>query len=71
MANKLNDIDIVITSAFRTPIGSLLGSLADHTATPKMTLSSNGVLAATKAVAAVKEAVAPLGRYVSTNVTGS
>ncbi len=33
MANKLNDIDIVITSAFRTPIGSLLGSLADHTAT--------------------------------------
>ena len=30
---KMDDKDIVITSAFRTPIGSLLGSLADHPAT--------------------------------------
>ena len=35
MNNKIDDKDkdIVITSAFRTPIGSLLGSLADHSAT--------------------------------------
>ena len=29
----MDDKDIVITSAFRTPIGSLLGSLTDHSAT--------------------------------------
>ena len=29
----MDDKDIVITSAFRTPIGSLIGSLADHSAT--------------------------------------
>ena len=28
-----NDKDIVITSAFRTPIGSFQGSLKDHKAT--------------------------------------
>ena len=28
----MNDNDIVITSAFRTPIGSFLGSLVNHTA---------------------------------------
>ena len=28
----MDDKDIVITSAFRTPIGSYLGSLSDHTA---------------------------------------
>jgi len=33
MSYKMDDKDIVITSAFRTPIGSLLGSLADHSAT--------------------------------------
>tara|TARA_B100001121_G_scaffold214502_1_gene188176 strand:+ start:572 stop:1759 length:1188 start_codon:yes stop_codon:yes gene_type:complete len=32
MNNKLDDRDIVITSAFRTPIGSYRGSLSDHTA---------------------------------------
>ena len=32
MSNNINDMDIVITSAFRTPIGSFLGSLSDHTA---------------------------------------
>tara|TARA_B100002051_G_scaffold248657_1_gene258754 strand:+ start:13 stop:1200 length:1188 start_codon:yes stop_codon:yes gene_type:complete len=33
MSSKMDDKDIVITSAFRTPIGSLLGSLADIPAT--------------------------------------
>ena len=32
MTSKINDSDIVITSAFRTPIGSYRGSLSDHTA---------------------------------------
>ena len=32
MSNKINDKDIVITSAFRTPIGSYRGSLSDHSA---------------------------------------
>ena len=32
MSNNINDMDIVITSAFRTPIGSFLGSLSGHTA---------------------------------------
>ena len=32
MSNNISDKDIVITSAFRTPIGSYLGSLSDHTA---------------------------------------
>ena len=32
MSNKINNNDIVITSAFRTPIGSYRGSLSDHTA---------------------------------------
>ena len=32
MSKNINDTDIVITSAFRTPIGSFLGSLSDHTA---------------------------------------
>ena len=32
MSNDISDKDIVITSAFRTPIGSFLGSLSDHTA---------------------------------------
>ena len=32
MSNNIDDKDIVITSAFRTPIGSFLGSLSDHTA---------------------------------------
>ena len=32
MSNNISDKDIVITSAFRTPIGSFLGSLSDHTA---------------------------------------
>ena len=32
MSNDISDKDIVITSAFRTPIGSYLGSLSDHTA---------------------------------------
>ena len=33
MGSKMDDKDIVITSAFRTPIGSLLGGLADIPAT--------------------------------------
>ena len=33
MSSKIDDKDIVITSAFRTPIGALLGSLADIPAT--------------------------------------
>ena len=32
MTNNINDGDIVITSAFRTPIGSFLGSLSELTA---------------------------------------
>tara|TARA_B100000700_G_scaffold131343_1_gene146946 strand:+ start:2696 stop:3883 length:1188 start_codon:yes stop_codon:yes gene_type:complete len=32
MINNFDDNDIVITSAFRTPIGSFLGSLSNHTA---------------------------------------
>tara|TARA_B100001121_G_scaffold67404_1_gene59426 strand:- start:674 stop:1861 length:1188 start_codon:yes stop_codon:yes gene_type:complete len=32
MTNNINDSDIVITSAFRTPIGSFLGSLSEFTA---------------------------------------
>ncbi len=32
MSNYINDNEIVITSAFRTPIGSYLGSLSNHTA---------------------------------------
>ena len=32
MTSKINDSDIVITSAFRTPIGSYRGSLSEHTA---------------------------------------
>ncbi len=32
MSNNISDEDIVITSAFRTPIGSFLGSLSDYTA---------------------------------------
>ena len=32
MSTEIDDKDIVITSAFRTAIGSLLGSLSDHTA---------------------------------------
>mgnify|MGYP001371368107 FL=1 len=32
MSTEIDDKDIVITSAFRTPIGSILGSLSDYTA---------------------------------------
>ena len=32
MRDNISDNDIVITSAFRTPIGSFLGSLSDHSA---------------------------------------
>ena len=32
MSDNISDNDIVITSAFRTPIGSFLGSLSDHSA---------------------------------------
>jgi len=32
MEREMEDKDIVITSAFRTPIGSFLGSLSDYSA---------------------------------------